>query len=174
MGYGELSIDISVEIDEVVKELRRLGKKVERADKKRILSYAAKPYIAKAQALAPRSERTVFRYGTAKLVQSIRAPKGAGQPVAKYLPGNLAGSIQVFEHGRFKQLDNAIFVGAKISRKGKGRGTFGGRRFDAYYVHFVEYGTRFMRAKPFLRPAWEATKAHVFNRIKLGLKHLLR
>jgi len=31
-------------------------------------------------------------------------------------------------------------------------------RFDAYYAHMVEFGTVKMTARPFMRPAFEATK----------------
>lgn len=34
---------------------------------------------------------------------------------------------------------------------------------DAFYWKFLEYGTSKMAAKPFIRPAWEARRAHALD-----------
>jgi|SRR5579863_1499575 len=43
----------------------------------------------------------------------------------------------------------------------------------AYYGIFQEFGTRYMRAKPFMRPAFEETKDEVLNKFVEDLKEEL-
>ena len=51
----------------------------------------------------------------------------------------------------------AIFVGPKIDKSGSG-GEFKGRRTDAYYAHFVEFGAPAagLPPRPFVKPAVDA------------------
>ncbi|MBF0185464.1 MAG: HK97 gp10 family phage protein [Magnetococcales bacterium] len=41
---------------------------------------------------------------------------------------------------------------------------------DAWYAHFIEFGTKKMRARPFMRPAFEAKKEESVAAIRDGLK----
>ncbi len=166
---ADFDVQVHLDVQGVILELRKMAKEVKGLDKKKMLEHAAQPYISAAKALAPRAEKEVLRYKTTKLNFNIRAPKGSGNVQARYLPGNLAGSIQVLKHGRFRNLENVLYVGAKVTKRGSGRGTFGRGRFDGWYVHFVEYGTRNMLGRPFLRPAWAKTKDQVFARIRQQL-----
>lgn len=44
------------------------------------------------------------------------------------------------------------------------------RNFDAFYWRFIEFGTRFISARPFLRPAFEKKKFEAIEAIKNKLK----
>lgn len=158
------------DVKELLSKLKKMSEGLDSEEKKKILSYAAEPLVQKAASLAPQSDRPHYRYDTPKLAKGIRAPKGLGKRVATYLPGNLKMSIQVLKHGVFKRLKSVVFVGVKVSRRGSGKGTFGMRRFDAYYSHWVEFGTKFMRARPFMRPAFQSTKLEIERRIVAGCK----
>lgn len=61
----------------------------------------------------------------------------------EYFHGNLKRSISVFN---FKWSDG-IHVGPKVN-KGKASGPFIGRRVDAWYAHFIHYGTKPKKDKP--------------------------
>lgn len=48
-----------------------------------------------------------------------------------------------------------------------------GQRYEtdgaAFYWRFIEFGTKFMPARPFIRPAFESTRVDVVNSIKTNL-----
>lgn len=46
----------------------------------------------------------------------------------------------------------------KMSQTHNIREKNGKKRVDVYYAHFVEYGTKYFPARPFMRPALEANK----------------
>lgn len=167
-GTGQLEKDMR----ELIEKLRRIPKELDREERKKILRYAAIPLVDAAQRLAPVSDSVHYRYSTPKLSNKMRAPKGKGVKIAKYEPGNLRGAIGELKHGPFRKSPN-LFVGVKRGRRGS-RGTFGRNKFDGYYAHFVEFGTVHQRARPFMRPAFEMTKAQVLKRIRLGLQVKLR
>jgi HK97 gp10 family phage protein len=45
---------------------------------------------------------------------------------------------------------------------------YAGNRTDAFYAHFVEYGTVKMPARPFLRPALNSNKAEIMSIMENG------
>lgn len=167
---GKRDLTFERDIKEFLAKLKKLEKGLDSRQRKIILEYAAKPLVDKAQSLAPQSDNPHYRFDTPKLTKSIKAPKGMGKKVQTLLPGNLKLSLNILKHGLFKRLANVVYVGAKVSRRGSGKGTFGMRRFDGYYAHWVEYGTKFMKAQPFMRPAFMATKGEVMRRIEAGLR----
>jgi HK97 gp10 family phage protein len=133
-------------------------------ERNKILRKAARPLVAAAQIKAPVSQTEHFRY----LKQmGGKAKRGSGKLAAIYMPGNLAGSINIMVFSR----STAIFVGPKISRSG-GADVFGPGtgKYDPYYAHMVEFGTSKMAARPFMRPAWISTKTLVTDGVLEGLK----
>ena len=174
MGKAKMNAQLNGDIRALIGKLKKLDKNFNAKQKQVILGYAAKPLIDKAVSLAPMGKSEHYRYDTPKLAKGIRAPKGFGKKVATYLPGNLKLSVQGLKHGAFKFLENVLFVGPKISGRGKGKGTFGMRRFDAYYAHWVEFGTKFMRARPFMRPAFQSTQGEILRRVEQGVKFYLQ
>lgn len=72
-----------------------------------------------------------------------------------------------------------VKIGTAVARKTKGKKTKG-ETYDKFqdplrYSHFIELGTSRAPAKPFIRPALEATKGDVIGAMSDGLdKHLTR
>ena len=62
-----------------------------------------------------------------------------------------------------------FFVGVRQGKKYQKQGKKGSLSQDAYYWRFVEFGTRTMAARPFLRPAFEASKMAAIERMKAYL-----
>lgn len=158
-----------LDISEMQQALRRMQGIFTTEEKLKVLNYAIKPFVDAAQRGAPQSRKSHYRYDTPKLARSVRAPNGQGKRVATYLPGNMKMSVSVLKHGPFRKLKNVVYAGVKVSRR-NARGTFGARKFDGFYAHWVEYGTRNMKAQPFMRPAWRATKGMMLNKIQLAVK----
>lgn len=147
------------EIAATVRTLYQFGDVVKK-HRQRIAALGGAHFAATAEASAPRSKRPHKRYGTAKVVKSIKAPKGSGTVVATYFPGNLGASVQVM---KFRQAQSKVFVGARLA-KGQASGTFGrGVRTDGYYLHMVELGTRNASARPFFRAAWQRAQPRVLS-----------
>lgn len=131
------------EIAQAVKQLDSVAKKCYK-ERTQILRGAASELSKALKAAAPVSSKPHKRYATKKLSKKYRAPRGYGNVVALYMPGNLKRSIRSL---RFPKAKTKFFVGAFLS--GNPRGTFVGRRTDGYYLHMVEGGTRTAAAKPF-------------------------
>lgn len=150
---------IEQEIKDTVRTLYAFGDAVKK-NRQRIAALGGAYFAAAAEAAAPRSKRPHKRYSTAKVARGIRAPKGAGNVVATYYPGNLGASIQVLN---FRRAPSKVYVGARLA-KGRASGTFGrGSRTDGYYLHMVELGTRFAAARPFFLAAWQRAQPRVFG-----------
>lgn len=158
---------IDQEIERALAKLRHLVKTVDDPEtREKILRPAAEILQRAAQANVKNATKTVKRYSTGKFSKKLRAPKGKGNVVATYEPGNLKLSMQVLKFKRSK----ALFVGAKVMKRNP-TGTFGkGRRADGWYAHFIEFGTKRAKAQPFMRPAVHATERAVKTRIKYGLE----
>jgi len=152
---------IQAEINALIRSLQNIEKEVKKAALP-ALTNAARPIVTAARNNADISEATHFRYNTSKLVKGIRAPKGKGQIVATYRPGNLKGSIKTM---RFRRSNSAVFIGPVLSRNSTG--TFGptltyeggimptNARSDGYYARFVEFGAPAIGVSPnpFMKPA---------------------
>lgn len=125
------------ELAEIKKTLRSLVKHFDKDTQKKILTPAANFLIKTIKSNIKDSSKPHFRYGTPKLNESIRAPKGKGKVVATYYPGNLRKSITKL---RFRR-SSGIWVGPKVNKR-EPSGAFGkGRRVDGWYAHFQEFGT---------------------------------
>lgn len=140
------------ELNLLIKQLRKVSDTAKKQSQK-AFKEAAGPLVSAIQARAPQSEKAHHRYNTSKLSKSIRAPKGMGNIVATYQPGNLGRSFKTLTFRR----SAAVFVGAKLA-KGNNKGTFAGARTDGYYAHWMEYGApgQNVPASPFVRPAVDA------------------
>lgn len=140
------------ELTHLIKQLRKVSDTAKKQSQK-AFKEAAGPLVSAIQARAPQSEKAHHRYNTSKLSKSIRAPKGMGNIVATYQPGNLGRSFKTLTFRR----SAAVFVGAKLA-KGNNKGTFAGARTDGYYAHWMEYGApgQNVPASPFVRPAVDA------------------
>ena len=154
-----MQMKLSKEIRDILKTLNKLPIDIKK-ERKRILRKAAKPLVLAAQGKAPvmRSRRKV----TITL-------KG-GEKVT-YYPGNLRLSLKTIEFRK----SPAVFVGPKVVKRrnageeyGKSRG-----KVDAFYAAMIEYGTSKMPAQPFMRPAYEATKAQVAAIVKSEVEKLV-
>jgi len=158
----QLSIDAQDwqrQVNAAVKTLEKLTYYFEQEQRK-ILEYAAQPMVTTMQAGAPTGAKIHLRYPKSR---GGRAKRGEGQQVAKYYPGNMKGAFRVLDLRK----TNAVIVGAKLAKSGT-KGTFGKSRFDAYYLHWVEYGTRNMAARPFVRPAMVSASPAVIRRVQVG------
>jgi len=140
-----MNAELQSELNIVIRALLGLSPTAQKQSKV-ILTEAAKPLLSAIQGRAPVSDKPHKRY---RKSGSKRAPKGAGQVVATYYPGNLKRSFNVLRFRRSK----AVFVGPKVSGNS---GDFRGRRADGYYAHMVEFGTVKTSAQPFVRPAVSA------------------
>ena len=147
---------IDKEIQDAIKTLRKLPAAMRGEARKSILKKAAIPLQNAAVAAAPRSKKPHRR-------------KKGGLSIV-YFPGNLKGSIQILNFRKSQD----VFVGAKISKKSQSAAAYGrGRRVDGYYAHMVEFGTRNYTARPFMRPAADATRKIVNEQIKKGITRLV-
>jgi len=148
--------------------LKELSKIFDDKTLRKILRRGARTFIKAAKQNAPVSSRIHHRYSTVKLLKRVKAPNGRGNIVASYAPGNLKRSIRVLPMRRLKR---AVLIGPKKSRNPKGM--FAGRRTDAYYAPWVEFGTEKAKPAPFIFPAWQATKTIVQRDILRDLRTLI-
>ena len=139
------------EVQTAIDKLQKFGKVV--AENRKSINDGGGAIMADAlQQATPRGSKTHYRYNTAKVNRAIRAPKGMGNIVATYSPGNLKKSMQVLKLNRAK---TKTYVGARLA-KGKATGKFGaGARTDGFYAHMVDGGTKHMDARNYYRPAVE-------------------
>ena len=149
------------QVNAAVKTLEKLTYFYEK-EQREILEDAAQPMLDAMRAGAPIGTKIHVRYPKR---MGARARRGEGQAIAKYYPGNLRGSFQILD---LKRIRNGVIVGAKLA-KGGGKGVFGKTKFDAYYLHQVEYGTRNMAARPFVRPAIISASPKVIARMKRNM-----
>lgn len=159
----QLTIDAAdwqKQVNQAVKTLEKLTYNFEN-EQKAILEDCAVPMVDAMQAGAPMGTKIHVRYPKRR---GARAKSGEGVRVAKYYPGNLKKSFRVLDLKRSK----AVIVGAKLAKSGT-KGTFGGSRFDAYYLRWVEYGHGDVAAKPFVRPAIIKASPRVITRMKTNM-----
>lgn len=136
------------EVETVIKKLRALPKEFSKKKKRQILRKAAKPLIQTARNNIPTSDEPHYRYKTAKAASGIRAPKGEGNIVAVYHPGNLAASIGALVFRR----SGDLFVGPRLQKRGA-FGEFGKGKVDGYYAAFLEFGTKHISGVHYMRRA---------------------
>lgn len=159
----QLTIDAAhwqKQVNQAVKTLEKLTYNFEK-EQREILEDSAVPMVFEMQLKAPLGTKIHIRYSKQR---SSRAKNGEGARVAKYYPGNVKGSFRILD---LKRSDD-VFVGAKLAKSGT-RGTFGRTRFDAYYLHMIEYGTIHTPAQPFVRPAIVSASPRVIARMTANM-----
>lgn len=159
---------IEQEVNAAIAKLSKFGN-LFKENRQRVAALGGAYAASAAEAAAPRSSKTHYRYSTAKLTKKIRAPKGSGNKIASYSPGNLGRSINVLKFSRAK---SKVYVGAKLSRQSKGN--FTGRRTDGYYLGWVERGTKNMGRKEFFHKSWERSKPRVLSIMTREFERLSR
>lgn len=158
-----INID-QVSVDKLIKTLDKLPPAIRDDVRKKTLRKAAQPLIDAARANIKDSTGNHNRYDSKK---GKRSAKGQGKIIATYTPGNLRRSIGIIP---LRKTPN-IYVGPRTKKSPSG--TYSGSRYDGWYGVFLEYGTRRMSKRPFLRPAYEATKNIVLNLIAKGCQAAL-
>lgn len=152
--------DWQKQVNQAVKTLEKLAFNFDK-ERRNILEYSAIPVVDAMKMGAPVGTKIHVRYSK---MQRARARKGEGTRVAKYYPGNLKGAFRILD---LKKTEDVI-VGAKLQPASGTRGTFGKSRFDAYYLHMIEFGTVYKSARPFVRPAMIRAAPAVVRRVKLA------
>ena len=147
------------EIEKAVKKMNGLLKEFDKKERQAILKPAAKIVQSAAKNNIPDSDDVHFRYSTAKLFNGVKAPKGSGNVITTYHPGNLRRSIKTLIFRK----SAAVFVGPKVSKSTGGE--FKGARTDGYYAHWMEFGTVNFPGVGFMRRAAESTESGVIASI---------
>ena len=127
-----MNTETQAELNAIIRDLQGISGNVKR-NTNRVLKEAAEPLLAAISRRAPMGDVAHSRYKTAKLSSKMRAPKGMGQIVATYQPGNLRQSFQVLALRRVKF---AKIIGPVVAKGG------GGKMPDGYYAHMVEFDTK--------------------------------
>lgn len=142
--------DWQKQVSEAIKVLDKFAGGLE-SERKKMLEYAAIPLVTELQRRSPIGSRIHYSYKD-------------GKRNGKYYPGNLRGSFRVLDLRK----SSAVVVGAKLTRGG--RGSYGLGRYNAYYLHYVEFGTSRMAARPFVRPSWISAAPHCIRRINTAAR----
>lgn len=130
---------ISIELtnrDEIVKLLDQIPKAFNSKAVRELIKRSVKPMIEEAKKKAP---------------IAFMPHKGKYGYVQ---PETLVNSIWTIDMKRSK------FVTVVVGPRTKGR--FGGVR-SGFYGMFLEFGTKNIKARPFMRPAWDAKKSEVIR-----------
>ena len=146
------SVKVTVNgIDELKKALAALPGKLRRRVLVKALRAGAKVVLAEARANVPvlAVENPYRTKGLLKKRLTVRTSKESRQ----------AGNVGVFVNVRpaagakFRNVGKIAGVRFRVKRKESERGAKS--KLDPYYWRFVEFGTKKMTARPFLRPAAE-------------------
>lgn len=155
---------IDQEVDLIIKKLKILPKEFTKKKMQKLLAEAAEPLLEAAKSNVPTSLKTHYRYKTSKASRKFRAPKGKGNRIASYEPGNLKNALRILKFRR----SSDVFVGPKVAKRGA-KGRYGrGRRVDGYYAAWIEYGTSKIKPVGYMRRALASKKSIVQARI-IGL-----
>lgn len=150
-----MNAQLQIELNTLIRKLDGLAD-MTRRERNGILSEAAGPLQAAIAGRAPVGDAPHYRYSTPKLNNRLKAPKGMGNIVATYTPGNLRSSVQILKFRRSK----AVFVGPKVQRSAKTP--------DGYYAHMVNAGTIHQGAQRFVE-AGVAAAGDVAQRMAINL-----
>lgn len=125
--------------------LRQLPAAIAKQALTRALRRAAEPILDEARALAPVGQESKGRV-------RLRTTKRGKVSVSNY--GKLKPSLRI-ANVPARQTPHSATVVVTVGK--------------AFWGLFVEFGTRFMSAQPFLRPAFEAKKTDALNRLGKAL-----
>lgn len=108
--------------------------------------------------MAPKLARNGLRAAVAAGARVVAAEARKNAPVDTGTLRRAVYSKQIREESNMTQ--QTFYVGARFGKREQAKNR------DAYYFPFVEFGTAKMAAKPFMRPAFEATKEQAAEAIK--------
>lgn len=149
----EMKIDGLKELDEALKKLPiELQKKELRAAVAKSSNILKKEVIAKAPVNTGRLRDNVYRFYAKNQSDSGRAT---------YIVGVRNGKKKRYVRSRKNY---------RLGRAGQSYVTDG----DAFYWKFIEFGTKKMPARPFIRPAFDGKKTEIIESIKLSLAKSIR
>lgn len=148
-AHNVANAQLSADIKKVLATLDKLPKELRGEVRKAILEKAAQPLIDAAKANAPQSDQEHFDYGK----------QGPNAQPTKYYPGNLKKSIRIIPYKK----SFSVYVGPKVLKRGGKAKAYGRneRNVNAFYAGFVEFGTSRSAARPYMRPAFDQSKAQV-------------
>ena len=134
-------------LDELAKALKELPKRLARNGLRASVYAGAKVIRDEARLKAPVATRQLGpnQQPPGTLKRSI---------IMKQIPEQSDAQKQVF------------FVAVRHGKKYRNQGKKGNLSQDAYYAHFVEFGTVRMSPQPFMRPAFEGKKNEAVDAIK--------
>jgi len=156
------------DVQATIKKLRALDKHFSGKQRRAVLVDAAKVLVNNVRSNIPEADEDVYRYSTPKVKRKQRAPKGQGNVVAVYTPGNARRSYRVLP---LRKTDE-VFVGPKVSKKST-HGIFSGSRVDGYYFHLLEYGSRHMSAIAPIRRGLTQSIGQINHKLRTGFeKHM--
>lgn len=142
------SIAFDREVNDIIKDLQKMSRGMTKAQKRKMLTPAAKPVVEEAKKIVraeARSKKVHYRYDK-------------GVKVATYHPGNLMRSLRVL---LLKSPD--VFIGPKRSKGGKGTGSYKGGKVDGWYGRFLEFGSVKHKPLGYLRRAYDSKRAQVIS-----------
>ena len=87
----------------------------------------------------------------------MRPQYKTGKAWTERVPGTLRNSIRVTRLAGDPKNDVRVYAGGRQSDK-----------LTAYYARFVEYGTRYLARRPFLRPALDQNKGAIMQIMENG------
>lgn len=141
---------IQAEIDILIRKLNAVSDQAKK-DSRQALGEGAKPLISAIKANAPVSDGPHVRY--------------KGNMKITYHPGNLRRGIKKLLFRR----SPAVFIGPKVDKTASAV-EYKGNKVDAYYAHWVEFGTVSQPPQPFVRPAAESVGPAALNIAAKALK----
>jgi len=156
------------DVQATIKKLKALDKHFSAKERKPILKDGAKVLVNNVRNNIPEADENVYRYSTPKVKRKQRAPKGTGNVVAVYTPGNARRSYRILP---LRKTDD-VYVGPKVAKKNT-HGIFSGGRVDGYYFHILEYGTRFVGAVAPIRRGLTQSIGQINHKLRTGFdKHM--
>ncbi|MFB6347839.1 HK97-gp10 family putative phage morphogenesis protein [Moraxella sp. ZJ142] len=173
-----MKFSVKVEgLDELDKQLAKLDNQTTGKALYAALNYSSNPMQKDMKDRAPKAAAAYRRYmshaqgektwvktknGKPRAGKSKRATTGTGKYIIQQ-PGLLKSSVRKKRLNKNSQNEHQAALGIFIAQ-GTGK-TFG----SPYYWYFIEYGTKYMPAIPFVRPAYEQGKHLVVERFKQNL-----
>jgi HK97 gp10 family phage protein len=117
--------------------------------------------------------------GSDEIIKDLRRVQGEAKEAVIQILKEETGEVVKDARSRAPKDTGALASGIKrsVSRKKlEARVSAGGtvRGVDTYYAQFVEFGTKFMPAQPFLYPAARAREPVIYERLTQAMYDLIR
>lgn len=152
-----MAVRVKIEgLDEIKETLRQVTNSQNAVIQERILKRRAKPLIARMKALAPKRTGTLRRSIKSEVEKEVESGQQAFAIARNTGATTTEARAAAKTAGRSGNVSVTLVVGPTSGKDAKE---------DAWYAHFVEFGTANMSAKPFMRPAWDSQKRGIFDGI---------